>query len=136
MTTAERTSTARTRDLRSAQRYALMIEQLGDELGRREGWLREVAAMLGVHLSSLHRLRNGTRTAGHRVIERAVTRLGISPAFFYASFRRPPRFRDFVRGSAETTVMVGLEALDGGARKRVVGWALERWPELRGGLAA
>ena len=69
----------------AAERYALLVKQLGEEMGHRRGWQGKVARFLGVHRSYVSRFMSGTLSSvGPEVIRRAVERLSLSPDFFYA----------------------------------------------------
>ena len=67
-----------------ADRYALLVEQLGEELGYKRGWMTAVAKKLGVHRSYVSRIHAGDRTGiGSQAIDRAIQRLSLDPQFFY-----------------------------------------------------
>jgi len=90
--------------IRRSDRYALLINQLGAELGgdtdvdmRTRGWQSSVADTLGVHRSYVSRITKGDRSGiGADVISRAIDRLNLRSDFFYAHFDHEPNYRDFV----------------------------------------
>jgi transcriptional regulator with XRE-family HTH domain len=62
------------------KRYRELVDQLGDELGKRRGWRQAVAERLGVHPAHITRLLKGERRIGWDALERAASALGISVA--------------------------------------------------------
>ena len=84
----------------SSRRYALLVDQLGDELGRAYGWQSRVARRLGIDQSTINRLvRRERATVGSDAIDRAVLRLRIDSRFFYdASLGDDPDYRDYAKG--------------------------------------
>lgn len=71
-------------DTTLADRYALLVEMLGEELGFERGWMTAVAQRLGIHRSYVSRIHAGDRAGiGVQAIDRAIQRLSLDPQFFY-----------------------------------------------------
>jgi transcriptional regulator with XRE-family HTH domain len=69
---------------RIAWRYRLLVDQIGEELGYRRGWMKGAAERLRISQSYLTKIRSGERTAGPKAAFRASHVLGISRDFFMA----------------------------------------------------
>ncbi|UJR79865.1 hypothetical protein [Sandaracinus amylolyticus] len=66
-----------------SERYALLVQQLGEERNFAHGWKVEVATLLDVHPTYVAKVHAGERTnIGNGVIERAIQGLRLDPAFF------------------------------------------------------
>lgn len=50
--------------------YLARVHAIGDELGKRNGWMTEAARRLGVHKSTLTKVMNGQRRVTRRMLER------------------------------------------------------------------
>lgn len=84
------------------ERYALLIRQLGAELGNVRGWKKRVAERLGVHPSYVSRILSGEKlTIGPDVIDRACERLGLGADFFFVEQSAPPDYHDFLDAERE-----------------------------------
>lgn len=84
----------------AAERYALLVQQLGQELGYGYGWKSAVARTLGVHPSYISRVHKGDRTGiGGAVIARAIESLDLDRSFF-TSPEEVTDYRAFVRHTA------------------------------------
>lgn len=65
-----------------ARRYLELVEQLRGELGDGRGWMTAAAERLGIHRSTLLRIRKGERAVTSSAIDRAMQSLGLDPSFF------------------------------------------------------
>lgn len=66
-----------------SKRYVQLVQQLGDERGRRYGWRSEVARLLDVHPSYVSRIAAGEQTTiGRDAIERAIEHVGLPASYF------------------------------------------------------
>jgi transcriptional regulator with XRE-family HTH domain len=81
------------------RRYIQLVDALGDQMGRKHGWRREVAEQLGVDPSTLSRILKGTRPVGWELAERAVEQLGIDRSYFSSNVQPASVLK---RGSSES----------------------------------
>jgi len=66
-------------------RYIELVNQLGDEFGKRYGWKAKVAKQLGVSRSYLSKLTKGDRhSVGAEIVSNALSSLRLDPTFFTA----------------------------------------------------
>lgn len=85
---------------KAARRYAALVEQLADELGRKWGWQTAVAKRLGITQVYVSQIHNGERTGvGASAIEKAVRRIPLDPSYFYGPHHGTPHYSTFVPGS-------------------------------------
>lgn len=93
------------------ERYALLIRQLGSELGYVRGWKRRVADLLGVHPSYVSRILSGEKLKiGPEVIDRACERLALDSRFFFKELDGDPSYRDFLQGAEDAAQKGRAEA--------------------------
>lgn len=83
-----------------AARYQLLIQQLAEELDFHRGYKAEIARRLGIHPSYVTRVERGGQRVSGRLIDEAVRRLRLRPAYFTDDSQESPHYRDFVRTPA------------------------------------
>lgn len=84
-------------DLLATERYRLLLEQMGDELGRRYGWKSAVARELRVVPSYVTKVLEGqVATVGRDVVHRACDALGLHESFFFDESVDPSDYRTFL----------------------------------------
>lgn len=117
---------------REGRRYRLLIEQLGDEVGRpARGWQSAVARKLSVNPAVVTRhLKADDPGVSKELISRACAVIGVSIGFF-EQVREPRSYIDFLPSTCaddELTVMTAITRLSDDGRRRVLAWACDRWP--------
>ncbi len=84
----------------ASRRYRDLVEQLGDERGRKHGWKAEVADLLGVDASFITKTLGGkVKNIGAGTVMRAASALGLDTKFFSAPGDAPVLYRSFLSGS-------------------------------------
>lgn len=66
------------------RRFLRLVDEMGEELGKRHGWIAEVARRLGIHRSTLLKVLNGERRVTKTHLERAVQSLQLPSSYFQA----------------------------------------------------
>lgn len=102
----------RTLDLPSEQ-YLRLVEQLGEELGKKRGWMTAVARRLGIHRSTLVKIVRRERPVTATLIDRAIEELGLDVGFF-AEGARGDHYTRWVAG-APRPAMARIDAAARGA---------------------
>ncbi len=95
----------------ASERYALLVNQLGEDRKFARGWKTDVARLLDVHQTYITKIHSGERQViGHERIEHAITALSLSPDWFYSSpedfereLKTKPRWQDWVDRSLRAT---------------------------------
>lgn len=104
-----------------ASRVALLIEQMGEELGSAHGWKKEVASRLGLHPSNISKILAGDRPIGMGTVESIAKRIGLNLRFFVDSFSDdfpPPHYTNYLLERTPpspwqaSTAALGARALD------------------------
>lgn len=99
---------------RIAERYRLLVDQLGEEHGRpARGWKTKVAQALGVDPTYVTKISKGQREVGLAAAERAARHLGITLDFFTRPAEEVgedlPHYTQFRVGSAhEASISASL----------------------------
>lgn len=84
----------------ASERYRLLVEQLGAELGMRHGWKAQVAELLEVTPGYISKVLGGSAQAvSPATITKAVRRLGIKKSFFETTKIAEPKYSDFMGGT-------------------------------------
>lgn len=85
-----------------SERVRLLIQQLLDE-GRSQ---EAVGKLLGVSQAMVSKVRRREREPGGGMVETAIKKLRIQPAFFYGLMSSEPKYRDFVEAKAGERVRI------------------------------
>lgn len=64
------------------KQFHRLIDQLGDEMGKRRGWKSVIARRIGIHRSTLVKILKGERGVTASMLERVAESLDIQPSFF------------------------------------------------------